>query len=404
MTERQSLSTSMLIDLGDDVDIPTPRGFMSYDTDEGQDSLILFLKENLNPSSLYSQFGRRREMEHEPSLDGYREAKRPRKYEDEDNIRNLLDDGLSQYEEKKADEDDGEDEDSSEVGIVTILVRHNKIPIMKMEVSSDTNLADVATYIWDRYAGVIIRPGHSLDTCVWNFGWETSHYDKNDLLAERTVDTIPLEREFWFVYDFGNPVTFALEVEYTDIVDIHPAEMQITYPRISTLIDNCSIEEANFTREETIISQQYRLKKENAHETEYSVNQRCVIPLIEPYSIDEIGVMITFLESGVKFTKAWNSYLQHAFLGRSKGATSGKWYSLKKHHFPESSPPAMKNEDEHKVIEGFMLVKWLRQKVLKKPFKYAKWHNADEYLKFSTRGASQAFWPPDDDASDPISS
>lgn len=43
---------------------------------------------------------------------------------------------------------------------------------------------------------------------------------------------------------------------------------------------------------------------------------------------DEVKIIGLLLKSGCKFKQSWRNILQYAFIGRSEGATSMKWYSL----------------------------------------------------------------------------
>ncbi len=76
----------------------------------------------------------------------------------------------------------------------------------------------------------------------------------------------------------------------------------------------------------------------------------------------------------MKFTRAWDRYLRHAFLFRSKESTSGKWYAEKKLGFTKSAL-----SHEQTVFRIMPQLKDLRATCLATPFKHAKFKNEVEY-------------------------
>ena len=68
-----------------------------------------------------------------------------------------------------------------------------------------------------------------------------------------------------------------------------------------------------------------RRRKEGTTETVFSRKQGCVIKAQAPgWSQLEDKAIMYLQYAGLKFTKAWNQYLCHTFLGRTKSSTSGK--------------------------------------------------------------------------------
>jgi len=270
-----------------------------------------------------------------------------------------------------------EAEDEADNGLVFIvLVLNQSLPIMRIQVADSTTLDQVASTVWDSYTGVQIRPHESLDSHLWNFSCNSRKF-----LPTKKMGTIPLKTPFMFHYDsFSNDaVALELEIEGLEfnmnipLLEIYP------YKEVSSKENRCKISEAIFSPEEIAESKEYRVNKENAKETAYSRYKGCVVPLVEPFSDDETGVIFTFLKSGVNFTKAWDRYLQHSLLRRTKGATSMKWYGLRKHvlYFD----PIPKVPRDNVVVEMFLEAKRLRKKTLRTPFKHSKWQNEDEYMQ-----------------------
>lgn len=79
-----------------------------------------------------------------------------------------------------------------------------------------------------------------------------------------------------------------------------------------------------FTAAEITESTNHRTKL--GGQTTYSRAQRKVIAAPAPnWCLEETHALILLIYAGVKFTKAWDQYLQHTLLWRSKGTSSGEF-------------------------------------------------------------------------------
>lgn len=72
------------------------------------------------------------------------------------------------------------------------------------------------------------------------------------------------------------------------------------------------------------IAESINHRKKLISQTVYSRRQQKVIPAPAPdWTINETNALILLIYADVKFTKAWDQYLQHTLLWRSKATSSG---------------------------------------------------------------------------------
>jgi hypothetical protein len=122
-----------------------------------------------------------------------------------------------------------------------------------------------------------------------------------------------------FTYDEGRPTVLACRVQsihnVTDAVAATlPKAVRPPPPPVE------------FSAAEMAESAAYRVRKANANEQEWSRSQERVIPAQPPsWEYAELEGVDLLIKAGITFTKAWNTYLEHSLLVRTKATTSGKW-------------------------------------------------------------------------------
>ena len=81
-----------------------------------------------------------------------------------------------------------------------------------------------------------------------------------------------------------------------------------------------------FTAVEIEESEKHRQLLARTPQTTYSRCQRKVIVAPAPlWSLEETTALTLLIYAGVTFTKAWNQYLQHSLLWRTKATSSGEY-------------------------------------------------------------------------------
>jgi hypothetical protein len=148
-------------------------------------------------------------------------------------------------------------------------------------------------------------------------------YPLSNLLELNVGDTMKLE------YDMGSTTFMTCK-----IVGLKPATAaakEQTYPIVVSKGHAVVAGEGFLSSAEKEASLVARERIESTEVREWSYYKEKYVPVTHPpWSPSEVEAMHFLLYSGIKFTKAWNEYVQYCILTRTKGTSSGKWYQLKK--------------------------------------------------------------------------
>ncbi len=174
--------------------------------------------------------------------------------------------------------------------------------------------------------------------------------------------------DFFVTYDMGSTTTFQLHFVGDELVDDATAKL---LPRAQ--VKFVDVTQPLLTPEEVKASLEYRKRMLSVVETEYSRKQRKVIPA-QPrgWETDEVKVLIGFINMGLGFTKAWDTYLQHCLLFRGQGTASGKYFQLKKATYMHQHAPST-------LPEIFPMLRKIREACLKAGVRVARFQNHEEY-------------------------
>ena len=121
-------------------------------------------------------------------------------------------------------------------------------------------------------------------------------------------------QQLQFTYDEGCPTVLGCRVQSIhDVTDAVAATLPKAVRPPPPPVEFTAIEIAE--------SASYR-----ANEQEWSRPQERVIPWRAPdWQYAEQEAVDLLIKAGLTFTKAWNKYLEHALLVRTKATASGKW-------------------------------------------------------------------------------
>jgi len=286
------------------------------------------------------------------------------------------------------------------VVVKLLFLDGSRVPVLEMEVLGHTHTwTDIGGLLFTHYLGAI--RGEGLNDHLWRFypkGRVSSALDPSipilsprmgfvdpyddpygDSDGDSDAPNMPLHASqcLTFFYDEGRSTIVDLRVE--SITPLAQAQGE-AYPRCSRVAPPpCDVEHP-FTDQEVREGQDYRARKLAANETEYSRRQRKVIPL-RPVDWDnsELNCLRCLLDAGLKFSAAWDKYLSHGLLRRSKECCSGKWYDLKKNSQAAETVGSVGSMG--RVKAGIRLLKGLRRRDLDTPFVFAKFANHLEYRK-----------------------
>ena len=82
----------------------------------------------------------------------------------------------------------------------------------------------------------------------------------------------------------------------------------------------------SFTSLEIEQSEKHRQLLAGTTQTTYSRTQRKIIAAPAPkWSLEETSALTLLIYADVTFTQAWNQYLQHSLLWRTKATSSGEY-------------------------------------------------------------------------------
>lgn len=173
-------------------------------------------------------------------------------------------------------------------------------------------------------------------------------------------------------YDQGDTSYFQLEVVDHHEVDARThAKLPRALPRVVEPVDSPIL-----TAEEVSVSEAYRKRLSKTEETEYSPNQDCVIKANpHPWGHQEKQALSYLINAGVGFSKAWNQYLQHTLLFRSKGSTTGMYYQTKK----RSAKYCDVSAREQRLHDAKRVLRNVRKQCLATPLRFAQVSNREEW-------------------------
>lgn len=175
------------------------------------------------------------------------------------------------------------------------------------------------------------------------------------------------------VYDMGNTDVFELEmVKKSGVAAKTYAKLPRVLPKKREPVDAPIL-----TAEEIVASEAYRTRVSEAQETEYSPAQECVIKANpHPWRFGEKQAISCLIKAGMGFSKAWNQYLQHTLLFRTKGSASNMYYQMKKYY--EKSNDASAREE--RLRDARRVLRSVRKQCLETPLRFAKYRNEEEYV------------------------
>jgi hypothetical protein len=226
------------------------------------------------------------------------------------------------------------------------LVFEATAEVLRVTVDGTTaTFAEVARLLFAHYLRAKLR--ENVDDHVWTFrvGGRAAHpaipilspdlqscdLYSSDFLSDPNIPppgvlaagarrlSLEVGQDLRFTYDEGNPTVLACRVQSIhDVTDAQAALLPTAVRPPPPPVE--------FTAAEVAESASYRARKAAANEREFSRSQQRVIPWQAPtWEYAELEAVDLLIKAGLTFTKAWNTYLEHALLLRTKATSSGKW-------------------------------------------------------------------------------
>jgi hypothetical protein len=240
---------------------------------------------------------------------------------------------------------DAEKEDQ----IFTLEYLHQSLHVLTLTFSTvRNNVIDLLECLFKHYLHEKLD-GDRLSSHVWTLAYKSVLNGKRmriasdsmmgneiicDISQPRPLSQFPVKFSvgdtMFFEYDMG----CTTEMEFK-VVEVRDATSDDADPeKFPLFVDNGRKEKIGsdfLTPEEKAESLRARSLFETVSEVKYkySLGQYKLVPP-PPWSLAEEEALTFCYFAGLKFTKAWNDYLQYLLLSRSKGTSSGKWYQLKK--------------------------------------------------------------------------
>lgn len=263
---------------------------------------------------------------------------------------------------------------------------HDLIQLVFNEVLVKENLTGDAIYshlwefIWD---GKVYKKGWSRsndDLWAKLYSKSVRHIDDQEPRYLRDMDlTVGKEGKF-----SGESGSFLLRV--TDVSEHHDSTVVAEQPQLQALptfhSDTLSTDWIRLDERERMVTLAAEWESWYSGNNEWKsspyplpLEWELVPPTRPEWNGTEEEIILLLLQADAKFTKSWNTILQYAFPERSKTATSGRWYMLRKSGYYT----VVSGDAAHKKIDTAKRL--AREKMLKAKSPVRRLHPLDETEK-----------------------